>query len=87
MSHTPGPWVGYSDDGQLMAIMPSMRSGNVCTFTLPPSEADGRLMVAAPDLLAALKALKVAVEESGKMNGREYISLGIQINNALAKAG
>lgn len=34
----------------------------------------------------ALSALKSAIEASGKMNGREYIDLGIQVNNALDKA-
>jgi hypothetical protein len=34
----------------------------------------------------ALLALKKAVEVSQKMNGREYIDLGIQVNNALGHA-
>lgn len=35
------------------------------------------------NLREALMALKAAVEKSGTMNGREYVSLGIQVNNAL----
>jgi len=34
----------------------------------------------------ALLALKTAVEASKQMNGREYIDLGIQVNNALDRA-
>lgn len=35
---------------------------------------------------SALIAFKDAVESSGKMNGREYIGLGIQINDAIGRA-
>jgi hypothetical protein len=34
-------------------------------------------------LHSALKALKEAVEKHGTMNGREFNSLGVQVNNAL----
>lgn len=34
----------------------------------------------------ALLALKTAVKDAGTMNGREYVDLGIQVNNALDKA-
>lgn len=42
---------------------------------------------AAPDLLEALKALRDAVKDHPAMQGREYIGLGIQVNDALKKAG
>src|SRR5437899_1394827 len=37
-------------------------------------------------LLAALKALRAAVAASPAMQGREHVGLGIQVNNALARA-
>jgi hypothetical protein len=37
-------------------------------------------------VLDALIALKDAVAQSGKLNGKEYDSLGIQVNNAIAAA-
>lgn len=40
-----------------------------------------------PDLAAALKALKAACEANPAMQGRQYVDLGIQVNNAIAKAG
>ena len=52
-NYTPEPWVGFSDQGKLVAIMPAMREGNICTFAQSPTDADGRIMIAAPDLLAA----------------------------------
>ena len=55
--HTPGPWVGFADQGKLSAIMPAMREGDVCTFKQSPSDADGNLMLAAPDLLKQLKLM------------------------------
>jgi hypothetical protein len=40
--------------------MPAGRDGDICVFKLPPSEADGRLMTAAPDLLEAAQLLEAA---------------------------
>jgi D-serine deaminase-like pyridoxal phosphate-dependent protein len=65
MAHTPGPWVGFSDQGKCIAIMPAMRGGDVCTFEKPPSADDARLIVAAPDLLSAAKEVMAAIEEYG----------------------
>jgi hypothetical protein len=49
-------------------------------------EANASLIAAAPDLYAALRALRDAVKASGKLEGREYVGLGIQVNDALSKA-
>ena len=57
MKHTPGPWVGFLDQGHLVAIMPAGRPGNVCQFSVPPTDADAHLIEAAPELLAALKVV------------------------------
>lgn len=100
--HTPGPWKidgpkamniqcnihrVINDDRFPAAFVPAWDQP-------APGEEDGteearanaRLIAAAPDLLEALKALRDAVEASKKMNGREYIDLGIQVNAAIAKA-
>ena len=65
--HTPLPWVGFSDEGKLMAIMPAGRPGDVCTFAQSPSRPDGDLLLrsvnALPDLIAALE--KIAAPGSG----------------------
>lgn len=58
---TPGPWVGFQDDGQLAAIMPAGRPGDVCQFAVPPTDADGSLMLAAPDLLAFARWVRATV--------------------------
>jgi hypothetical protein len=55
---TPGPWVGFADQGKTIAIMPAMRAGDICEFSKPPTEADARLMIAAPDLLQALTMVR-----------------------------
>ncbi len=52
--HTPGPWVQFADQGKTVAIMPAGREGDICTFKQPPSDADVRLMNAAPEMLQAL---------------------------------
>jgi hypothetical protein len=52
--HTPGPWVGFLDGEHVMAIKPAGRPGDVCQFWLPPTDADARLIAAAPDLLDAI---------------------------------
>lgn len=66
--HTPAPWIGFSDQGKCVAIMPAGREGDICTFNQPPSEADARLMAAAPDLLAALHNVRQIISE-GAMEG------------------
>jgi hypothetical protein len=47
----------------------------------------GQLMAAAPDLLNALTALRDAIKDNPTMQGREFVALGIQVNDALTKAG
>lgn len=51
-----------------------------------PVETD-KVRKALEETRSALEALKFAVEASGKLNDRGYIPLGIQVNNALDKAG
>lgn len=51
MAHTPGPWEW---DGKFTVGIPHARG--VCYFRVEPE--DARLIVMAPELLAALKALR-----------------------------
>lgn len=37
---TPGPWVGFTDGGKPLAMMPAGRDGDICEFSKPPSDAD-----------------------------------------------
>ena len=58
---TPGPWVGFMDEGKWIAILPAGRPGDICTFQWRPSNADGNLMTAAPDLYEALEPFAACV--------------------------
>lgn len=74
--HTPGPWVGFYDQGKPYAILPAMREGDVCKFAEPfPTQDDARLMVAAPQILRALKYLVAAIDFEGP-DGRVRFSPG-----------
>lgn len=84
--HTKGPWslliartmVHIKGGlGELIASLP---------WKTERDKSNARLIAAAPDLLAALEALRDAVKDHPAMQGREYVGLGIQVNNAIAKA-
>jgi len=64
MPHTPGPWVGFADQGATIAIMAASRPGDICSFSVPPTDDDGRLMIAAPDLLSALLSVNKLISEA-----------------------
>jgi hypothetical protein len=66
---TPGPWTRYLEEGKTLAIMPSCRAGDICSFEVPPRESDARLMAAAPELLEALKGM-LAYYTGGGVNNR-----------------
>jgi len=58
-THTPGPWdQRYFDDAKVIVVGPKKGQGTkrtlVATLTGPEREANGNLLVAAPDLLEAL---------------------------------
>ena len=66
--HTPGPWVAWKDHNTPWAIMPhddspayiTRHSCGIATLEEWPgseTEANARLIAAAPDLLAALEAI------------------------------
>ena len=78
--HTPGPWEFLSpDDGNCGAI--TAKTGWICDFAEEPSNANARLMAAAPDLLEALRQI---VEQHGQWNNGIWASNIARV--AIAKA-
>ncbi len=61
--HTMGPWIGFIDGGGPAGILPAMRHGVVCEFSDDghPTEADFALMIAGPEMLEALKGLRLTM--------------------------
>lgn len=80
--HTPKPWVYRADDGEVRAD-----DDRCCVATveiLDDSDANGRLIAAAPDLLAACEEL---VKWEERRDDRECrASIGQTIRAAIAKA-
>lgn len=69
MTHTPGPWTieEYGDELPTLVIHRGETENRICFMATPGShgdpamiEADARLIAAAPDMLAALKAMHEA---------------------------
>jgi hypothetical protein len=58
--HTPGPWTYHADSGSSCAALIATGSF-VCEFIEPPTEANARLIAAAPELLEALKSIICSV--------------------------
>ena len=77
---TPGPYVGFSDKGRTVALMPAGRGGDVCTFpdSAVNANADANFFrvarVAVPALLDATARLLGDVErlEAEKERGHRY---------------
>lgn len=63
-SSTPGPWIGFLRDGMIVAILPAGRNHTICEFSEPPTNENANLMIAAPDLLAALKVLSAGMSDA-----------------------
>lgn len=90
--HTPGPWVDRKPDsvggsriyadckgGVLIATLGYMRDKN-------ESEANARLIAAAPDLLSALKLLLDEVTEAKWPKVAEHLAILQIVCEAIAKA-
>ena len=103
--HTPGPWTveDYGDDeAPTLVIHRGETENRICFMATPGShgdpamiEADARLIAAAPDLLAALKALaafwaygldKPDGAEPSPDDLRMATHLGKMASDAIAKA-
>lgn len=89
---TPGPWeVGELPEyGCAIVYADDIPIGDFgMDDDADTNSANARLAAAAPELLAALTALRDAIRGLGaasNLNGREFVSLGIQVNDAIAKA-
>lgn len=86
MTHTAGPWVGFSDQGRCVAIMPAGRDGDICTFAQWPNDADARLIAAAPDMLAALIKTRTNLLGLSQSDDDVYAAMVRRINAAIGKA-
>jgi len=93
VKHTPGPWEAWQDSlGHWYIKAPrSSRHDVIVSPVLPVpvegfAKANAHLIAAAPDLLKALKTLLDAVKNNPTMNKREFVDMGIMVNNAIAKA-
>ena len=66
--HTPGPWIMFRDRGVPAAILPAGRDGEICQFASAyTSEANARLIAAAPELYEMLRqALGFAAVSYGR---------------------
>lgn len=69
-----GVWVDDKDGNPVAMVSARDREGRA------------RLIAAAPDLLDALRALRKVFETHPAFQNRDYVSLAIQVNNAIVKA-
>jgi hypothetical protein len=86
MKHTPGPWRGYKDEGVYVGDgfeHPIFETGCGCCTETTLTEADARLIAAAPDLLAWLQ---FATKILGEMPGISNTWQVDQMRAAIAKA-
>lgn len=101
-AHTPGSWAChlfvdtdlgdiphfsiFQDDGYGNGNAIPCREDGVRKWERAEAEANASLIAAAPDLLAALVLLRQTLRDDPAMQNREYIDIGIQVNNAIDKA-
>ena len=96
--HTPGPWYAEDAHGRTVAIFTSSRTENAFVASVPPpasavggtwaeTDANARLIAAAPELLATLETLagRFAVDHSQPDNCDCYCAARAAI--AKAKGG
>ena len=83
--HSPGPWAALiSDRGVLIDSAPAMIAK--VPFSGEQAEADGRLIAAAPDLLAALEVVVADWTAQFERNGHKAPAWCKQARAAIAKA-
>ena len=95
--HTPGPWIILDDTRkpcQITAKGSAIRVADVWATDFPDGQANARLIAAAPDLLAALKAIMATdlpeMDDKGPQDegyqSAERFSLWEQVNAVIAAA-
>jgi hypothetical protein len=83
--HTPGPWAyAYTRIGHTVRQSPDAHRALLVVNVSDNPEADGRLMAAAPELLAALKAALRVI--NNECDPDEYAKPLATIHAAIAKA-
>lgn len=82
--HTPGPWyTNTKGDNRYQSEIAREGDGKTVAITYTSNDADAHLIAAAPDLLAACKALMLAEGmQSGKRDG---VTMGL-ISSAIDAA-
>jgi hypothetical protein len=94
-THTPGPWEWFttSDVSRPHVKFLKAASGQGFAHTVglhePVDTANANLIAAAPDLLAALKAIVAVLQKEAPgtaLNHYQYDAIGIQAHAAIAKA-
>lgn len=90
VKHTPGEWFVWSDHNGVYQVGPSinLKVASIWKPVLGDAGTNARLLAAAPDLLEALKALRLQALQSDLTSaanewGREAIAMA---NAAIAKA-
>ncbi len=95
MSHTPGPWSFRHGDFNTEGDNGHGSITATCEFgpwyiakieTMPGDEANARLIAAAPDMLAALKAMLPENNDDPINRGRPPFGVCEQARDAIAKA-
>lgn len=82
MSHTPGPWFASSQNKYVR--YKTSKGWNICSIEDQPpfTEANAKLIAAAPDLLAALKHAVLSLELHTAPNSPELINARAAIKKA-----
>lgn len=90
LTHTPGDWRWFDyPDGRKLLAGPTRAVLHCPDAPIACDPADQRLIAAAPDLLAALKAVIAVLQKEAPgtaLNNRAYNDLGAQARAAIAKA-
>ena len=90
VSHTPGPWNIEEYNNQTLEIWPQQQNGYGCIAKIDKlfgqftdSQANARLIAAAPELLEALKAASILLD---KKPDNFMMAVELIVNQAIAKA-
>lgn len=97
-AHTPGPWETSSNANGQWDICEQHGGDRIALVDLQDAQKDGgrshiteesnaRLIAAAPELLAALQLLTVAVHDAGKEGATPIADAETEARAAIAKAG
>lgn len=83
-AHTPGPWSFIKGSGKLLSRIYDSDGKLVCIFGGPPSDANARLIAAAPEMLLALQTIASRAPHRGTVMLHEEEL--ILITQAITKA-